>query len=210
MSQANPEAAKFQFKELQFSDKLESLFNGTVPTEVVEPNASGKGQNNSSGTSSCHLEEQMLEMTEGENEYPIYATPLRSIRVQHARNITSRERVSSSSPRKRKALWTPSTRKVFIDLCLEETLQGNKPGTHFNREGWRNIVENFHEKTGLKYDRIQLKNHWDNTKEQWRVWSKLIGTSRMKWDPCTNEFGATEEEWENFIKVCQKLWQWLP
>ena len=100
-----------------------------------------------------------------------------------------------------KAKWTPANHKIFIDLCLEETLKGNKPGTHFTKEGWRNIMGSFCAKTGVRYDRKQIKNHWDATRKQWMSWVKLIGDSSMKWNPETNEFGATEEDWRNYIKV---------
>ena len=35
--QANPEAAQFRFKELQFTDILEAIFNGTTVTGETEP-----------------------------------------------------------------------------------------------------------------------------------------------------------------------------
>lgn len=100
-----------------------------------------------------------------------------------------------------KANWTPANHKIFVDLCVEETLKGNKPGTHFTKEGWRNIVESLYAKTGVTYDRKQVKNHWDSTRKRWKLWVKLIGNSSMKWDSETNKFGATEEVWRNYIKV---------
>ncbi|XAR65893.1 hypothetical protein NMG60_11011887 [Bertholletia excelsa] len=100
-----------------------------------------------------------------------------------------------------KAKWTPAFHKIFVDICLEQTLEGNKPGTFFNKEGWMNIQDSFHRKTGLRYERKQLKNHWDITKEQWKVWHKLTTTKSMKWDSSTKTFGASEEDWDNYIKV---------
>lgn len=66
----------------------------------------------------------------------------------------------------------PPVHEVFVDVCLEEILKGNEPGTDFTRQGWRNIVASFHERTGLSYDQIKLKSHWDCTKEQWKIWHK--------------------------------------
>lgn len=118
-------------------------------------------------------------------------------------NFETEWRMASSSTLK-KAIWTHAHHKIFIDLCLEQTFEGNKPGTHFNKLGWRNIVHLFYEKTGLHYDKTQMKNHWDMTKAQWKAWTKLIGDSNMKWDPITNKFGATVEDWENYIQVCNR------
>lgn len=102
---------------------------------------------------------------------------------------------------KAKATWTPAFHEIFVDSCLEQTLKGNKPGTHFTKEGWRNIVESFYKKTGLRYDKKQMKNHWDSTKEQWKVWCKLIKASVMKWDPETHKFGVNDEDWTKYIQV---------
>lgn len=104
----------------------------------------------------------------------------------------------SSTP---KANWTPAYHETFVDLCVEETLKGNKPGSHFTREGWNNLVESFYEKVGLKYDKLQMKNHWDGTKRQWQIWLKLIGEGSLKWDPTAKKFCASVEDWANYIKV---------
>ncbi|KAK4834991.1 hypothetical protein QYF36_003585 [Acer negundo] len=109
--------------------------------------------------------------------------------------------MSSSSTSKAKASWTPAFHEIFIDICLDQKLKGNKPGTHFTKEGWRNIIESFYDKTGLRYEKKQMKNHWDSSKEQWKVWCKLIEASSMKWDPKTSTFGASDEEWTNFIQA---------
>jgi len=116
--------------------------------------------------------------------------------------VPSEQSISSSSYPKVKAAWTPTVHGIFLDLCLQETLQGNKPGTHFTKEGWKNIMESFYAKTGLNYGRLQLKNHWDSTKEQWKIWCKLIGTSYMKWDSSKLKFEASEEDWSNYLEVC--------
>ncbi|KAG8380784.1 hypothetical protein BUALT_Bualt06G0052000 [Buddleja alternifolia] len=98
-----------------------------------------------------------------------------------------------------KAHWTPDNREMFIDLCLEQISQGNKPGTHLTREGWKNILDSFRTMTGQNYSRIQLKNHWDMTKKHWKVWHKLISTEHMKWNPVTRTFRASREEWDEYI-----------
>ncbi|KAK6145456.1 hypothetical protein DH2020_022276 [Rehmannia glutinosa] len=99
-----------------------------------------------------------------------------------------------------KANWTPDNHELFIDLCLEQISKGNKPGTHFTAQGWRNILESFHSISDLKYDRIQLKNHWDMTKKNWKVWHYLVSDDRLKWDPDRRRFGASEEEWDEYLQ----------
>ena len=120
----------------------------------------------------------------------------------HGRRIASELSKSASSLSRDKATWTPAFHEIFVDRCLEETLNGNRPGTHFTKEGWRRIVESFNEKASVSYSRVQIKNHWDATKKQWRIWCKLVTTSSMKWDPVNSKFGASEEDWMNYLKVC--------
>lgn len=107
----------------------------------------------------------------------------------------------ATTPKPCKATWKAEFHEMFLDLCIEQINAGNKPGTHFTREGWRNIEESFMNNTGVFYERKQFKNHWDNTKEQWKIWRKLIETGSMKWDPHSRKFGAREDEWATYIQV---------
>ncbi|KAM5556600.1 L10-interacting MYB domain-containing protein [Rosa sericea] len=220
--QVYPEAAQFQYKELPFPDKLEIIFAGVIDSEGMEISYSRKRQNDSSDSSFMQSEEQELANMEGEDEHlfdtedehlfaaedehGFHAIPRKSAEkvqshLRSRRAIASEPSLSSSSQTKAKAVWTPAYHRAFLDLCVEETLKGNKPRTHFTRDAWRTILESFQQRTGLGYNRLQLKNHWDITKEQWRVWSKLIGTSSsMGWDPNTKKFGATEEVWANYLE----------
>ncbi|XP_015877292.3 L10-interacting MYB domain-containing protein [Ziziphus jujuba] len=163
----------------------------------------GKRPNDGSATSLSLSGEHSIEIIDVENEHfcdvPVSKSADKA-QNRRSRAITGEQSLSSTSTRKARANWAPAIHEVFVDLCLEETFKGNKPGTHFNKEGWTSILELFHKKTGLRYDRLQLKNHWDVTKEQWKVWCKLIGTASMKWDPITNEFGATEADWSNYLQ----------
>ncbi|KAL3652239.1 hypothetical protein CASFOL_001920 [Castilleja foliolosa] len=99
-----------------------------------------------------------------------------------------------------KAKWTPDNHKMFVELCLEQISKGNKPGSHFTSKGWKNIVDSFHSIAGLKYDKTQLKNHWDTTKKNWKIWHDLVSDERMKWDPDRRSFGADELEWDEYLQ----------
>ncbi|XP_020220250.1 L10-interacting MYB domain-containing protein isoform X2 [Cajanus cajan] len=191
---AFPEAAQFRFKELQFSDKLNIIFDGAMPTEEMITRL--KRQNDASATSRGKEREKkrrnVFRDCELKSAIMVNAIPIST--------VPSEQSMSSSSHPKVKAAWTPSVHKIFVDLCLQETLKGNKPGTHFTKEGWKNIMDSFYAITGLNYGRLQLKNHWDSTKEQWKIWCKLIGTSYMKWDPSNKKFEASEEGWINYLQ----------
>lgn len=175
----NPEAAQFQLKELPHVEKLEVIFAGKMNNGDKPLLVQRKRKAADSTTSLCDAN---------------------AVDLRHEQRFASGPSESSSLLTKIKATWTPAFHEIFIDLCLEEVLKGNKPGTHFTRDGWMNIVDSFYVKTGTNYDRIQLENHLDHTKEQWKIWCKLINDDRMKWDPDTRCFGASEEDWMNYTQ----------
>ncbi|KAF6142957.1 hypothetical protein GIB67_003913 [Kingdonia uniflora] len=57
--------------------------------------------------------------------------------------------------------WTESLDKVFVDLALEQVLQGNWSDNAFNKAGWKYIRDEFIKQTGLEFNRKQLKKHLD-------------------------------------------------
>ena len=61
-----------------------------------------------------------------------------------------------------------------MKLFVEEINAGNKPGTHFSREGWKNLQQKFQEKTGFAYDKTKLKNRWDSLKREFTSFAKLV------------------------------------
>ncbi|KAK7290105.1 hypothetical protein RIF29_04288 [Crotalaria pallida] len=219
---ANPEAAQFQFKEIQFKDKLDIIFGGEIQKGETKTVIRLKRHNDASATSPLYGKEQEKkrprisdEETLGEQPTPttVYVRSRRKgvgrdcelnnaivVNAVPINMISSEQSISSSPPPVIKAKWTPLVHKIFVDICLQETVKGNKPGKHFTKEGWKNIMDSFYLKTGLNYDRLQLKNHWDLMKGQWKIWCKLIGTSYMKWDPSNQKFEATEEDWAKYLK----------
>ncbi|XP_061356707.1 L10-interacting MYB domain-containing protein-like [Gastrolobium bilobum] len=233
-----PEAAQFRFKEIQFSDKLDIIFDGGMETGEMKTSTRLKRQSDASAASPLRGKEReekrrnVARNCEIKSAIVFNAIPINTITSEQSMSsssnpmvkatwtpsvcelestivvdatpintITSEQSMSSSSNPKVKATWTPSVHKIFVDLCLQETLKGNKPGTHFTKEGWKNIMESFYSKSGLNYDRLQLKNRWDSTKEQWKIWCKLIGTNYMKWDPSNQKFEASEEDWTNYLQA---------
>ncbi|PKU70801.1 hypothetical protein MA16_Dca010781 [Dendrobium catenatum] len=38
------------------------------------------------------------------------------------------------------ATWEQDMKMIFYDLCIREIELGNRPTTHFNKEGWLNLV----------------------------------------------------------------------
>ncbi|KAJ9561868.1 hypothetical protein OSB04_007028 [Centaurea solstitialis] len=90
---------------------------------------------------------------------------------------------------------------VFIELCMNEVTNGNRPGSHFNKIGWTNIEKNINDRTGKVFDKKQLKNKWDYMKKEWKLYDRLKRIeSDIGWDPDRKTIVAPAEWWDEKIK----------
>lgn len=99
-----------------------------------------------------------------------------------------------------RANWNPEWHKLFVLTCLKQVKKGNRPKTHLNKQGWKELGEEFNRKTGVYYDKGQLKNHWDSTKDSWKVWHKLIFNIGDGWDPVTQQINVSDDFWDDYIQ----------
>ncbi|OMO49783.1 hypothetical protein CCACVL1_30802 [Corchorus capsularis] len=107
-----------------------------------------------------------------------------------------------SKGEKVKAVWDRRLTIIFCDLCIKEISNGNRPGTHFKREGWLRLVSRFEKNAGVFYSQKQLKNRWDLLKKEWKLWKRLLGTyTELGWDPIKNTIDASEDWWDERLKV---------
>lgn len=65
-----------------------------------------------------------------------------------------------------RVVWSENMKKIFLDLCIEEVLQGGRPGSNFKAQSWTKIIESSKVKTRLLYGQKQLKNQWDLMRKQ--------------------------------------------
>ncbi|MBA0855555.1 hypothetical protein Goshw_015456, partial [Gossypium schwendimanii] len=70
------------------------------------------------------------------------------------------------SGEKVKTWWDKRLTEIFCDICIKKILKGNKPGTHFIKDGWLKIMTNFEKQIGKAYSQRQLKNRWDTLKKE--------------------------------------------
>ncbi|KAI0507198.1 hypothetical protein KFK09_013319 [Dendrobium nobile] len=70
--------------------------------------------------------------------------------------------------------WDIDSTLLYCDICIGEIELGNRPNTHFNKEGWTNLMNKFNSRTEKSYDRTQLKNKWDQLKKDWKLWKDLL------------------------------------
>lgn len=104
---------------------------------------------------------------------------------------------------KASAVWSEQLVQIFCDLCMKEVDNNNRPNTHLSKEGYENVIRNFEKETGKIYTKKQMKNKWDNLKEQWKLWKDLKGKQTgLGWDHRLQTIDASEDWWREKIKVC--------
>lgn len=101
-----------------------------------------------------------------------------------------------------KANWKdPGLKKLFIDLCIEETNTRGKKGSSLNVKSWDIIGSKIKEQKGVILSQRQLKNHWDYLKKKYTIWISLVGKYGDGYDPVTKTVNWTSQQWDDYLKV---------
>lgn len=64
-----------------------------------------------------------------------------------------------------KAYWTKKMLNTFCDICIKVIENSMRPNTHFNKAGWKYVMNCFKKKTGHALTKAQLKNKWEGIKK---------------------------------------------
>jgi hypothetical protein len=103
-----------------------------------------------------------------------------------------------------KANWTyAQNNTTFCELCVEQIREGNRVNGHMAGRGFKIIAEKFYLSTGLRHNRIQLKNRWGQLKGLYNFWlwcNKQKGLGRAN-----GTVVADEEWWKKHTKVLSIL-----
>lgn len=99
-----------------------------------------------------------------------------------------------------RAKWTTSLTKILVDLMVDQVHRGNKQNSSFAKKAWKCICEEFYKKTGLKWDKEQLKNRYAVLRKQYVITKSLLGEPDFMWDEPTGAIVATDEAWNKYIQ----------
>jgi len=115
----------------------------------------------------------------------------------------SSQGIGSRAP---KAIWHKRTVHTFCDVCIVAIGKMFRPHTHFNKQGWDFIANEFRTKTRLCYEQKQLKTKWDALKKDYQLWKDLMRSETgLGWDPHKMTVGADDAWWDEKIKVSSCL-----
>ncbi|KAK2638480.1 hypothetical protein Ddye_026275 [Dipteronia dyeriana] len=92
--------------------------------------------------------------------------------------------------------------QVQILSIFHKVEKGHRPGTHFTKVGWDNLVKNFNKTMGKEYNKVQLKNMWDTLKSDWKLWRDLVGNETgLGWNAKLKTIDASEEWWHRKLQA---------
>ncbi|KAL8250697.1 hypothetical protein R6Q59_034390 [Mikania micrantha] len=90
--------------------------------------------------------------------------------------------------------------KTFLEACVHElTLHGRKVGS-LKALSWKRVAEKLQLEHKFIADQKQMKNRYDYLKSKFTVWTKLKDKTDNVYDPITNMFNLSEEDWQLEIK----------
>ncbi|XP_057252018.1 L10-interacting MYB domain-containing protein isoform X2 [Beta vulgaris subsp. vulgaris] len=98
-----------------------------------------------------------------------------------------------------RAKWTSSLTKVLVDLMADQIQQRNSQKITFNNK-WKYICDEFYSRTGLRWDKEQLKYRCAVLKKLYCTVKSLLDQGEFCWDESTGAIKANDEVWDQYIK----------
>ena len=69
--------------------------------------------------------------------------------------------------------WTNENTRIVTELFVSQVRAGNRPNSHLTPAAFEDVAKDFKNRTGLEYNRAQLKNKWDKLKIDFNTFKKL-------------------------------------
>ncbi|XP_023762161.1 L10-interacting MYB domain-containing protein-like [Lactuca sativa] len=99
-----------------------------------------------------------------------------------------------------KHTWTDEQTKFFWHTCIEKVQSVGRKGLCLHKHSWNKLETTIKEKFGVDLSQRQLKNAYDNLKSKYTGWLYLKNKTNNLYNPQTNTFNLTNEEWKDFEK----------
>ena len=91
--------------------------------------------------------------------------------------------------------------KTFLEACIQELTSNGREGSGLKASSWAVVAEKLKTDHNFIVDKKQMKNRYDYLKAKYAVWLKLKNKTGNIYNPVTNSFNMTNEEWEAEAKV---------
>lgn len=83
---------------------------------------------------------------------------------------------------------------------VDQVHQGNRKNNYFGKKAWKYICDEFYKRTGLKWDKEQLKNRCAVMRRMYVIIKSLLDCSDFSWDEATGTITASDEVWAEYMK----------
>ncbi|KAI3708333.1 hypothetical protein L2E82_37500 [Cichorium intybus] len=90
--------------------------------------------------------------------------------------------------------------KTFLEACLHEVTVNGREGSSLKASSWRIVGEIIKKEYNIDADQKQMKNRYDYIKGKFGAWLKLKNKTGNVYNPITNTFNLSEEEWQLEMK----------
>ncbi|KAL6847798.1 hypothetical protein ACP4OV_021926 [Aristida adscensionis] len=107
---------------------------------------------------------------------------------------------ATSSCKVDRANWNEYHNGVLCNLCIEQLELGNYTDNAMSSRGYKQIIEKFHEKTGLRHNRVQIKNQIGKLKREYEAWKWLNTLSGIGHGPHGEVYVADDAWWQDRVK----------
>ncbi|KAK3224353.1 hypothetical protein Dsin_011378 [Dipteronia sinensis] len=117
-----------------------------------------------------------------------------------SRVTRSNRQLTQHQEQQPRARWTAFLTKVLVELMMHQVHKGNKKLNFFNKKAWKCICDQFFSKTGLHWDKKQLKNRFSVLRRQYAIVKSLLDRSDFSLDESTGTIVASDEVWAEYIQ----------
>lgn len=108
----------------------------------------------------------------------------------------------TQKPKRTRVSWrNESLVKTFLEACIREVVKNGREGASLKPQSWRKVGEILKDTYNMIVDQKQMKNHFDYLRGKYGAWCKLKSKTGNVYDPSTNRFNLSDEEWTQEIKV---------
>ena len=97
--------------------------------------------------------------------------------------------------------WSNDQIKCLLETCIEEVNTIGRKGLSLHKDSWNKVGRVLKDNFGVDLSKKQLKNSYDNLKAKYTGWIYLKNKTGNLYNPQTNTFNLTVEEWDEFKKV---------
>ncbi|XP_024961100.1 uncharacterized protein LOC112501644 [Cynara cardunculus var. scolymus] len=95
----------------------------------------------------------------------------------------------------------PNIVKTFLESCTLEVGLNGKESAILKALSWKKVADTLKNTHNFVVDRKQMRNHFNYLKGKYGAWLELKNKTGNVYDPSTNTFNLTPEEWELEIET---------